>query len=161
MGPTSCLTESMRKPILKLLGVRQQWVSPRGPAHWFPGPPRGPRASNTHSLTRASSPRLLPAAAVAAGFVRVSMICRPGRSQNLTFHTNFRKTTGKLSTLYLMCFRTQKCHTSLRILPHEGARSIEQMYSWQVYDSPRIQQGWQKVSVSHIQLGKTWGGNHC
>lgn len=165
MGPTSCITASMKKSTFKLLGVRQQWVSPRGPATWLPGTLRGPRASNT-SPCSGQLPVPAPSSGSDSGLCQMAtwsshrgwadfVICRPGRSQNLSLHTYFRKTEEKLSALYLMCFRIQKSHISLRILPHEGARSREQMCPWQVYDSPRIQQGWQKVSPTYR------GGSHC
>ena len=143
MGPTSCLSESVKKPTLKLLSVRQQWVSPHGPAHLAPRhSQRSPGLKHTPSIGPAPcacSQQWQWARALSDGHAeltwRVSVICRPGRSQNLSLHTSFRKTKEKLSTLCLMCFRTQKSHTSLRILPHEGSRSIEQMYPWEVYDT--------------------------
>ena len=127
MGPTSCLSESVKKPTLKLLAVRQQWVSPRGPAHLAPRhSQRSPGLKHTPSIGPAPcacSQQWQWARALSDGHAeltwRVSVICRPGRSQNLSLHTSFRKTKEKLSTLCLMCFRIQKSHTSLRILPHE------------------------------------------
>lgn len=69
MGPTSCITASMKKSTFKLLGVRQQWVGPRGPAHLAPRHSlRGPGPQALPSL--GASSLLLSSVSVAVGFVR-------------------------------------------------------------------------------------------
>lgn len=50
------------------------------------------------------------------------------KSKNLSFHSTLGKAKERLAAPSLVLYRTERRHSSLRILPQEGARSMEQVY---------------------------------
>lgn len=109
----------------------------RYPSNWPTATSSAPCIAPTHTSTSDWLPVCMHQAVamrVSFGTWLVSMcrkltqIYRPGRDHKLSFSATFGKIQEMLSALRLLCCNIQRSHTSLRILPQERARNMEQVY---------------------------------
>lgn len=61
-----------------------------------------------------------------------------GETTNLSYSATFRKTKDRLSSADLVHCRFKRRQISLRILPQEGAGSLEQWYPYKIKEHLRI-----------------------
>ena len=130
MDPTTCLADSIKNLVNKPLWMPRQWIHPTG--SWTPQ--RFCMAHPHIPLFFGQIPMNAPNGGIKSKFwqvgnehtqkANISLQARD-RQQTCTLVPHLGKKRGRLSALVLLHCRTERRHTSLRILPQDRATEQE------------------------------------